>query len=525
MSNPGPNSQSTTNTFGLTTSNLSSSAALTAHADAHTAMGLNGRIAGVNAGKLAVAMGDSIVAGGNYTSTTGTLKGNGNTISIAYNNHGIYPGGDVFITGCTEDGFNGYFTNAIVIDANNAQVVSDRSVSGTATVLTDQQGATAAIQVMVPERVNDRSFIEMANATLGHPIDRMINAGGSGQSSTMMLARFDRDVIAWNPDIVILGSCARNDLNTAAYSQTRTLGNIQSMINKALAINATVFLFFITPKANDLKEMALNTALSQLARSTPGVIAVNIIGATLNTTSATGDWIASYSTDGTHPNSLGARRMTDNAFTPSLKLMFPNIVNRLGFISSADDRSVNATSTQALRNPGFLTTTGGSVGGTATGTAPANYSCTNSSGPTTAFSTTARTIAADGDTLGNNLVITMSGAASGVVDVLCDSLDALVSVGEKFIFTCSMRTASIANLRNVAAFVEVTAGGITYTVSAMDYNGSGSCSDDFNWVLQTKAFTIPSGMTSVVVRWKATFAANPSGVINIGAPALRLVTS
>ena len=99
--------------------------------------------------------------------------------------------------------------------------------------------------------------------------------GISGQTTPQMLLRFYDDVVALQPDVLVL-KCGINDIaqNTGPYDQEKTLNNIKAIAQLARANKIKTILCSVLP-ANDFKwrpglepadkVIALNAAIKQFA--------------------------------------------------------------------------------------------------------------------------------------------------------------------------------------------------------------------------------------------------------------------
>jgi lysophospholipase L1-like esterase len=74
------------------------------------------------------------------------------------------------------------------------------------------------------------------------------NAGVSSDTTNGMLARFQNDVIAYNPDVVFLGD-AHNDFSSSIVESV-TRSNIDLMVNMALNSGITPIIRLIYPENN-----------------------------------------------------------------------------------------------------------------------------------------------------------------------------------------------------------------------------------------------------------------------------------
>lgn len=79
-------------------------------------------------------------------------------------------------------------------------------------------------------------------------LTRLIGRGISGQTSAQMLARFDKDVIALNPQAVVI-LAGTNDIaeNGGPYSEEQTMANIAKMCEQAKSHKIKVILSSVLP--------------------------------------------------------------------------------------------------------------------------------------------------------------------------------------------------------------------------------------------------------------------------------------
>jgi lysophospholipase L1-like esterase len=125
------------------------------------------------------------------------------------------------------------------------------------------------------------------------------NAGVGGDTTAMMLARFDTDVTPHAPTVVhILGGT--ND--ASGTLTTVTLPNLTAIIAKVRAIGAVPILGLIPPNNTTTKSEAFNAAYRRLAASL-GVAVIDYCAPLVDP--ATGSYLATYNRDNTHPTDAG----------------------------------------------------------------------------------------------------------------------------------------------------------------------------------------------------------------------------
>ncbi len=129
------------------------------------------------------------------------------------------------------------------------------------------------------------------------------NAGVPGDTTADMRGRFDRDVLAYKPNVVfIMGGT--NDLGHNV-SRATTIANLKAMVLAAKAKGIRVFLMTIPPDsytgmAPDID--SLNTAIVRLGNAT-SVVVIDI-HSPLST--PTGVYVRKFTSDGLHFSTLGA---------------------------------------------------------------------------------------------------------------------------------------------------------------------------------------------------------------------------
>ncbi len=190
----------------------------------------------------------------------------------------------------------------------------------------------APVKAPVPARIY--TFVAMGDSLTAWPSDspwpdrldkvdanlRMLNnAGVPGDTTGDMRGRFDRDVLAYKPNVVfILGGT--NDLGHN-ISQATTIANLRAMVVAAKAKGIRVFLMTIPPDsytgmASEIN--SLNAAIVRLANSY-SVVVVDI-HAPLST--STGVYVRKYTSDGLHFSALGAATVASAVYSR---------VHRLGY--------------------------------------------------------------------------------------------------------------------------------------------------------------------------------------------------
>lgn len=134
-------------------------------------------------------------------------------------------------------------------------------------------------------------------------------AGVSGERTDEMLARFDEDVLAYNPGWVHI-MAGLNDIQRGDSSET-TIFYLRSMYQRALQNGIRVIASTILPSVvinNSVRRTKLaqiNQWIKSYARATPGMVLSDAYIAWADP--ATGDPASGLTGDGTHPTNFGAR--------------------------------------------------------------------------------------------------------------------------------------------------------------------------------------------------------------------------
>ena len=152
----------------------------------------------------------------------------------------------------------------------------------------------------------DRLSIKDARLTLVH------NAGVPGDTTAQMLARFKRDVVAHNPQVLfVLGGT--NDMGKS-ISQATSIANLRAIIVAAQAKKMRVFLITVPPQSSPSAAPVINSFNAALLRLANSYRVVLIdIHAPLST--STGVYQTKFTSDGLHFNSLGAQTVANAIYS------------------------------------------------------------------------------------------------------------------------------------------------------------------------------------------------------------------
>jgi acyl-CoA thioesterase-1 len=150
----------------------------------------------------------------------------------------------------------------------------------------------------------------------------VINAGRSGDTTSLALSRINNDVLSKNPKIVII-ELGANDLFRGVPLQT-TKNNMQSIINLLVNENRKIYIakFYTETVARSMvKSMASNFGITDLAIQTWIISQYDNMFNSLASTNDieliediwSGVW-GIHMSDDVHPNAMGYEIMADNYF-------------------------------------------------------------------------------------------------------------------------------------------------------------------------------------------------------------------
>lgn len=173
------------------------------------------------------------------------------------------------------------------------------------------------------------SFVVCANVQLGSRF-QLVDACTSSNTTTQMLARFSTDVAAVSCGAVVFMGGTNDPSNS--ISAATTISNIGAMANATISAKRVFVCCTIMPTivcddvsaAGSARRLHMNTVndwIRRRAEKKDGFVLCDTEGAMSNT--ATGIPIAAYSTDGTHPNYVGAMQI-GRALAEVLDDIFPD---------------------------------------------------------------------------------------------------------------------------------------------------------------------------------------------------------
>ncbi|QXU55192.1 SGNH/GDSL hydrolase family protein [Rhodococcus sp. LW-XY12] len=144
----------------------------------------------------------------------------------------------------------------------------------------------------------------------GHRLEVVRNAGVGGETSTQLLARYNADVIAYNPGCVLI-NIGTNDagIDSVPVPLATTKANILEMLDRNAAIGAKTIICTIPPRntrvtATRSHALPLNAWIRSLPRTRDGVIVFDQY-LYLQDPAVPDNWLSGYTGDGTHFKPVG----------------------------------------------------------------------------------------------------------------------------------------------------------------------------------------------------------------------------
>lgn len=133
------------------------------------------------------------------------------------------------------------------------------------------------------------------------------NAGVAGNTTAQMLVRLDRDVLAYQPDVVVLmGGTNDRCLRSQPATVTQAAANLRAIIERLHAAGVVVVLMTIPPCLGLAHILPMNAAIRRLA-AVEGTPLVDIYAALVGKGDA---YVPAYQCgDGIHPSAAGYARM------------------------------------------------------------------------------------------------------------------------------------------------------------------------------------------------------------------------
>ena len=458
-----------------------------------------------------VILGDSLTSQnwswGTATSMTGTI---GDTVaSIALTGHQFIAGDLVKIDNANQAECNGDFYVISRTDANNFTV----RLTSPLTVAT----ATGTIKVHNPKLLANNGYFTWWSFLSGNRVKLLHNAGMSGETTGQILGRIARDVIAYGPSRVAV-LAGTNDVRTGVATAT-IIANLRAIYAQLRANGIEVIAMTIPPlgsgdasyNATTTQQIQdVNAQIKDYCSQFDGMRFVDSHGAIADATSEGGAAAAANIEDTVHFSPVGAYNIGVLLHNAVSSYLPP--VNTMP-TTAADTYLVSSGNKNVGPNPLFLTSATGPTGtfgggggvteGSGAGTSVAKGWRVEAAGTGSAVaSLVARTVANDGDALGNNqrTVLTSSANNDAVSIKNIDTFASQVAAGDSVYAECAFKLSSITGTpKRINLNVNVTVGGVIYSTTT----GYGSISNtlptaNISGVMRTPVLKVPAGTVTKV---------------------------
>lgn len=447
-------------------------------------------------GNLCASFGDSLTAFGGFGSN-GSATAVGNIATVTLINHGEVAGNTITLQ-LSQNlilEYHGVWKVATVLDKDNFTVILKSAPSAPA----------GAISVVNSRSSSSSSYQESTNFRLGAPFTFVVNAGIGSNTTDMMLARLDIDVIAYSPNFcIVMGGT--NDIRYVQTTAARdsAIANLIQICLRLLASGITPVLCTILPLRNDDQGfsittpmiLAANTSLISFAAKTPGILLADTFAELVDNSFTDNRAISIAMTDSVHINNIGRNRISV-AIANALQKAAPNPLPLVS--SNADTYAYSSTSSNYLINPLFIQT-GGTAGPGVTGTVASNYSVLVGGTATAVASIVPRTFVDDGDRLGNNqrIVVTAPALDDSVKLTTLQSITQFVA-GDELYFDLSHAVRAATNIKYILFDLSVVISGQTYHqyIDAGSSSKYPSTEAPFRGVKRSLYFKLPGNPTSV----------------------------
>lgn len=448
---------------------------------------------GKNPSKVAAIIGDSIVAGGNRILSISAIRPAGNVAICSCVNHGIRPGCRMTLGEGDNGIYGGVRVCDSVIDANTFTFIMPNLVT---------VGETNPINVTLEQFYNDRNFLVIANQKAGSPIDQVINRAISGQTSTQIVARLERDILSKIPNLERLMVCMGTNDGIALTAPEQIpaaldvcTANYITLIEKCLAYGVK-YIDMCTPPPSNIASnsllvnkfmLDLSHRLKKIAVAYEAVFVWDLYNTWVNPTSSTVPFTASLTFDGTHQNATASylaanQNYATNAFSMYNKQVIPRSQSILD-LSSNDSFNPNISFNPLMQG------TGGTIGNNATGTAPNGTTISTNSANVTVVSSVVATTQTGGTGNDWTLVITATGA--GVAQAVIDQYQTRFSYGESADIEALITYSAITGAPSVAlkTFGSDTNNNFFDCNSATFSNGQGGLLSPGTYLMRSISYT------------------------------------
>jgi len=445
-------------------------------------------------------------AGLSCATAAGNVVGDGNTAVFTFASSPIMTGSRLnFAKGSPVTPFDGLILEATNININSFSVPS--------ALVGNPPGAVAW---NVQTRWQERGWWTWANAYMGGRMHLLNNAGIGGDTIEGCLARLDRDVIAYGPQWCVC-EWAVNSLGSS-----QSVSGIMELARQGFArlIRYGIAPIAVTetplhPSYSGTLTFAAATAKIQQYNymlkahcAQNGIICIDLFESTVETNPAVATdgralvgAVQGTASDYIHESTYGCR-LKGKKFASVMNALLPPVSVLTN--SQADNYGANAANLNLLDNAPW-TLTGGSASGTGVSGAaatPAGFSVTSSgaTASTCVVTSAARTVASDGDAVGNNLILTMTaaGVETPTFTVTMSDATARMVAGNyyRYAFALELSGTAGSNLSKILSTMLVTYNGTGrgyISASETDQAPTVMPYEDGKLIMISPPFRVPAG--------------------------------
>lgn len=353
---------------------------------------------------------------------------------------------------------------------------------------------------------SDKSPLLWADAKAGGVLEIVYNAGVSGNTTTQIFARLERDITPYASLArrVIYQGGINDPANGVTLEQTKAnqvkiLSRLRQLFPEVVALSPTPY----APNAATSAQVALIAAFARDYYPTlPGVRFIDAYNYVVNPTSSTGDLKAGFSNDAPqlHLNATGARYLGEQIYADHSDLF--RGLSSISPVSDADTfATFGANCTQLLSNP-LMIRSAGTVGANTVGTVGTDWTVRDTAG---ASSNTASLVArADG--FGNDQRVVIAAGASAVplvLEGLTNSFHTAVSSGDVVQACITMSFTGMANCTRLVPYLQFTDAGGAQQIYLMnnDNNSTFNNADFANYTFKSFPYRIRGSCTDLRLRW------------------------
>jgi lysophospholipase L1-like esterase len=475
-------------------------------------------------GNTVVLFGDSRTAQCGTSFAPSSVTSSGTVVTVTATAHKMQVGQKFPIGGAVQTAYNGVFTVATIVDANNFTYAAYSTPSASP--------ATGSVYFTNGLLLRDYGYFNWLNAKLGGRFNVLFNAGIGGDSVQDMALRIG-DVLPYDPNYCFVQG-GYNDLPTRSADQI--IADFTTIFetltrNKILVVALTEAPLHSSAgnysAANAQKVLAVNNWMRNYARLNKGVLLLDVFAAFVDGTSATGQALADMQwggSDHVHWTPKGSRTIGNAGYN-----LLNSIVPAGNTLASSliDDYTTDATNPNIVIN-GMMVGTGGTANTGITGTVANNWSMSRT-GSATAVGT-GQVARADGLGYDQQIAATYSASGEQIQLFTTASLHARIVAGQEYYIEADISVTGITGscLGGFYHFLQTTINGIaSETDAAITANTEVFDQTDMtNFVWRSPNLKFPAGatVTSTFVWFRFYSKAAGTLTAKVGRVVLRKVT-